>query len=382
MNFVAIKMLVGDRLKYISLVAGITFAAMMMTQQASIFTGYAEQIGVWVRTSSVADLWVMDSQVEFDNDFKPMRDTALQRVRGIEGVEWAVPMYKNYLQTQLPDGTRVLTRVVGLDDTTLMGGPPQITAGTLEGLRMDKAVFINEDEAKTTLRLRKGGNRPLQIGDRISVNDNDAVVAGTFKAPREFFWDPVLYTTYSRALAWAPRERKQLMYIMVKARAGEDVAVVAERIRAQTGLAAENNVDFEHKTTVDLLNRTGILVNFGITIVLGFLIGVLVAGQTFYTFVLENVRHFGALKAMGAGNGMVVWMLIQQVVVVGSIGYGIGLGAAALSGWLFGGGALAFSMTWHIPVFGAIGVILCCTGAALLGALQVLRLEPAIVFRS
>jgi putative ABC transport system permease protein len=381
MNFVAIKMLMGDKLKYISLVAGIAFASLLITQQGSIFSGYAEQIGVWIRSSSAADLWVMDSQVEFDNDFKPMRDTALQRVRGIEGVEWAVPMYKNYLQAQLPDGTRVLTRVVGLDDATLLGGPPAITMGNIELLRTDKAVFMNEDEAGTTMRLRKG-NRPLRVGDRISVNDNDAVVAGTFKAPKEFFWDPVLYTTYSRALNWAPRERKQLMYIMVRVAAGVNPADVQRRIAEQTGLLAETNDAFERKTTWDLLGRTGILVNFGITIVLGFVIGLLVAGQTFYTFVLENIRHFGALKAMGADNATVVGMLVLQVLVVGLVGYGIGLGAAGLSGYLFGGGVLAFSMSWHIPVFGALGVLVCCAGAALLGAVQVLRLEPAIVFRS
>jgi putative ABC transport system permease protein len=116
--------------------------------------------------------------------------------------------------------------------------------------------------------------------------------------------------------------------------------------------------------------------------VLGFLIGMLVAGQTFYTFVLENVRHFGALKAMGAGNATVLGMLVLQVSVVGLVGYGMGLGAASLSGYLFGGGVLAFSMSWHIPVFGAVGVLVCCMVAAILGAVQVLRLEPAMVFRS
>jgi len=103
-NLVALKMLVGDKLKYIALVAGVAFAALLITQQASIFNGFSLQIGAWIRDTAVADLWVMDDQVMFDNDFKPMSDTALQKVRGVDGVKWAVPMYKNYLRVRLPDG--------------------------------------------------------------------------------------------------------------------------------------------------------------------------------------------------------------------------------------------------------------------------------------
>ena len=95
MNLIALKMLVGDKLKYLSLVAGLAFAALLITLQASIFTGFSLQMGAWIRDTAVADLWVMDDQVNFVDDFKPIPETRLQRVRGIDGVEWAVPMFKS-----------------------------------------------------------------------------------------------------------------------------------------------------------------------------------------------------------------------------------------------------------------------------------------------
>lgn len=382
MNLVALKMLVGDRLKYIALVAGIAFSALLITQQASIFNGFSQQIGAWIRDTAVADLWVMDDQVQFENDFKPMSDTSLQRVRGIDGVQWAVPMYKNYLRVRLPDGSMVLTRVVGLDDATLAGGPPIITSGKLSDLRADRAVFINEDQAKDTLKLKRGDGRPLKVGDRISVNDNDAFVAGTYKSSREFFWDPVMYTTYTRAIAWAPHERRVLMYVLVKAADGVDVQELANRIKKTTGLEALTNAQYDRRSTGELLQRTGILINFGITIVLGFVIGLLVAGQTFYTFVLDNLKLFGTLKAMGATNWMVVRMMCLQVIVVGLVGYGIGLGAASITGRALSGVGLAFHMTWQIPIVGGIAVVACCLVAGLIGMIRVVRLEPAIVFKS
>ena len=82
MTWIAIKMLVGDRLKYVALVAGMAFAALLITQQASILVGFAERMGAWVRDTSAGDLWVMDAQVEFTEDIKPMLETSLGRVRG------------------------------------------------------------------------------------------------------------------------------------------------------------------------------------------------------------------------------------------------------------------------------------------------------------
>jgi putative ABC transport system permease protein len=381
MNFIALKMLIGDRLKYISLVAGIAFAALLVTQQASIFTGYARQMGAWIRDTSVADLWVMDEQVEFVDDFKPIAEQKLHRIRSVDGVQWAVPMYKNYLRARLPDGTAVQARIVGLDDATLTGAP-EIIEGRVEDLRRDRAVMINIDQAKTTLAKKRDGNKALQIGDRISINDNEAIVVGFYRATREFFWDPVIYTTYTKALHWAPPERKQLGFILVRAQQGENLDELATRINKQTGLVAYTGAQFDNKTMNDLLARTGILVNFGITIALGFVIGVLVAGQTFFNFVLDNVRHFAALKAMGLRNLAIARMVLVQLLTVGSIGYGIGLGGAIVTGVIFSKGGLAFEMPWQIPVLGAVAILGCCLGAGMISLIRVMRMEPGIVFKA
>ena len=378
---IALKMLVGDRLKYLSLVAGLAFASLLIVQQGSIFSGFAGQMGAWIRDTDVADLWVMDDQVQFVDDFKPIPADRLQRVRGLDGVAWAVPLFKGYLPVQLPDGTVVQCRVVGLDDATLMGGPRDMVRGTLGDLRQDRAVFINVDQATTTLRAARTDNRPLAVGDHLSINDNDAVVAGTYRASKEFFWDPVLYTTYSRALAWAPRQRKLLNFVLVKGRPGTDLKALAAQVKRTTGLSAYTSDQFDRKSTWDLLGRTGILINFGITIALGFVIGALIAGQTFYMFVLDNLKHFGALKAMGAGNGTIARMIFLQTAVAGLVAYGVGLAAACISGLVAPHVGLAYRMAWQVPVVGVVAILLCCGFAAALSLLRILRLEPAVVFK-
>lgn len=379
MNWVALKMLIGDRLKYVALVAGVAFAALLITNQASILVGFAYRTGAWVRDTDVADLWVMDEQVEFTEDIKPMLETALGRVRGVEGVQWAVPLYKNFVNAQMADGTRRNVRVIGLDDATLTGGPPIMVQGSLADLRRDRGVLMN---VEAPVRLdRTPGSPEVKVGDTVTLNDYEVVVVGTYRSSTEFFWEPVLYTTYSRAKFIYTDQRKTLQYVLVKVKPDADVATVAQRIFDQTGHRALTSAQFEDQTMWWILNKTGILINFGITVAMGMAIGILVAGQTFFSFVLDNLRHFAALMAMGADRYTVLRMLLVQVLVVAGLGYGLGLGGAAAAGMLFSKAGLAFQMSWQITVAGGVAVFVCCLIAGLLGAVRVLRLEPAVVFK-
>jgi putative ABC transport system permease protein len=382
MNFLAMKMLIGDRIKYLSLVAGLAFAALLVTQQASIFCGYALRTGSWIHDERCCDLWVMNDQQDFTEANKPVLDTALDRVRGVTGVLWAVPMYRGQLKCILPDGTQLMARLIGVDDATLTGAPARMVEGKTDDLRKDRAVFINIDQAKAILQLKRDNPpRALRIGDSISINDHEAVVAGTYRATPEFFWDPVLYTTFSRALTMAPSERRTTTYILVKVRPGSDIHEVAQRIGEISGLKAITSDEFASMTMSYVLQKTGILVNFGITIGLGFLIGVLVSGQTLYTFMLDNIKHFAALKAMGAGNLAIIKMVCLQAAWTGGIGYGIGVGAAAFTGFVFSKIGVAFEMPWQVPVMGAVAILICCVGAAMFSLVRVLRLDPAVVFK-
>lgn len=387
MLFVALRMLTGDRLKYLGLVAGLAFAALLITQQTSILAGMATQTGAWIRDTGQGDLWVIDPQQRFSEDGKTLPDTALYRVRGVDGVEWAVPIYKGWLKARLPDGTKLNVIVVGIDDATLIGGPPTMVHGRLEDLRRDRAVFIDERDSSTKFAMLNdvgpdGEPRALLIGDTFSVNDREVRVEGFMRTSPSFFWDPVIYTTYSRALSMAPPERKLLGQVLVKVGEGQDVASVQAAIERATGLRALTHDEYVEMTMSYILEKTGILINFGLAVGLGFIVGMLVAGQTLYAFVLDNLKHFGALKAMGATNATIVRMVLVQVLAVAALGYGIGLLAATLMGWVIKATDLAFLMTWHIPVFTAVTLAVICAITGVISLAKVLRLEPAIVFRS
>lgn len=377
----ALKMLMGDRLKYFGLLAGMSFAAMMIAQQASIFVGLISQTGTFIRGLPYVDLWVMDEQVRFSEDQQPLPDTALPRVRGIEGVEWASPMFKGWLPARLPDGTRLNAIVVGIDDATLVGGPLAMHEGTLADLRRDDAILIHHKEAGTKLKLEKAGGRALRIGDRISLNDHDAFVAATFDSDPSFFWDPVIYTTYSRAMQFSPPQRNLMHYVLVRLKAGADLEVVRAHIERATPYKALTQAEFIALTREFIAEKTGILINFGIAIGLGFFVGMLVTGQTFFNFTLDNLRYFAAIKAMGASSWMLIRMVMLQVLVAATLSLGIGLGIAALMGMQLKETDLAFLMPWQVPALTAGSLLFISVLAGGLSLIKVLRLEAGVVFK-
>jgi len=385
MNRIAIKMLVGDRAKYLGIVMGITFASLLITQQSAIFTGLMTRTYSAITDLRLPDIWVMDPKVQFIDDIKPMQSTKLLNVRGVEGVEWAMPLYKGLLKARLDDGNFQTVNVIGLDDATLIGGPPAMVEGRLADLRRNEGVIVDAVGAADKLakppRVPGGPRVPLAVGDTLEINDRRATVVGISENSRTFQSQPIVYTTYSRALGFAPPERRLLSFVLVKAKPGQDLQELTERIERATGLAAHTREEFETITVDYFMKYTGIPINFGIAVVLGFIVGTAIAGQTFYNFTLDNLRQFGALKAMGAQNGTLLKMILLQAVIVGLIGYGLGVGLASLIGYVARGSELAFRMPWQLLAISGTAVALICTITALLSMWKVIRLEPAIVFK-
>jgi putative ABC transport system permease protein len=386
MNKIALKMLMGDRAKYIGIILGLTFASFLITQQLAIFVGLMSRTIGFLSDTGQADIWVMDAKVQFIDDIKPMQDTELYRVRGIEGVQWAVPVYKGLLKARLENGNFQTCNVVGLDDATLLGGPPEMLEGKLADLRRADAIIVDENGANGKLARPSqspgGKPMPLRVGDTLELNDHRAVVVGICRVSRTFQSQPFIYTTYSRATTFAPRERKLLSFILVKAKPGVEMEPLCERIRKETGLEAKTTRAFKDMTVSYFMKYTGIPINFGIAVILGFLVGTAIAGQTFYNFTLDNLRYFGALKAMGASNFTLLRMILLQSLLVGAIGYGLGVGLAAFMGFATRNTELAFYLPWQLLAITASAILIICGASAVLSMWKVLRLEPAIVFKS
>jgi len=379
MNFIAIKMLTGDRAKYLALIFAIAFSTFLLENQTSIFAGILRRTGSQIRDVTEAAVWVMDRDTEYFEQTKALKDTDLNRVRGVDGVQWAVRLFKGSPVARTLAGKFATTFCLGVDDATLTGAPRKMLLGSWERLWEPDSVVI--DKAGYILLFP---DEPLQLGRTLELKDHKVSIVGISDASAPFVSWPVLHTRYSLAVKFLGHERTELSYVLVQPRPGVDAKTLCARIAHQTGLRARTSGQFEWDCVLYYLKNTGIPVNFGITIAIALIVGAVVAGQTFYLFTIENLRQFGALKAIGVTNWRLVGMVLLQAAAVGLIGFSIGTGMGA-EFFNFFGQKLAtrgIILMWQSVALTGGCIAFVVILASILSLRRVLVLEPAIVFRS
>jgi putative ABC transport system permease protein len=371
-------MLTGDAQKFYGLLFGIGFSTLLITQQMTIFVNLVERGASGVYNAPEAEVWVMDPVSRTTDVSYAMPGTALDRVRSVPGVEWAVPHLRAVANVRTKDGDLEGVGIVGVDDATLIGLPQRMAVGDKSVMFAPDTVVI--DDVGVT-RLFSNGASP--IGERLELNDQRAVIRGVADAIPSFTSTVVLYTRYSSALNFVPGTRNRLSFVLVGVSDGETPEAVAARIEAETGLKAETRKEFARAGVNFIIENTGIPTNFGITVFLGFVVGIAIVGLTFSLFLRDNIKQFGALKAIGVTNAKIVQMVGVQAGMVGLIGYALGVIGTVAFIKAFSANPFfkGFYIPWEIPLISlaAVVVILAITG--LIAIRSVLNTEPASVFR-
>jgi len=371
---IAFKLLVNDKGKFAALLVGITFAVFLMVMMTSMFAG------ILARSSSTvfnvgAKIWIMDPAVNTVASSIPMPDYVLDAVRSINGVKYGVPLYSGSALVKLPSGAYQGVSVIGLDDATLFGRP-ELYAGKIEDIYAENGFIVVNDSEFRKLEFPK-------IGTEFEINDNRAVVVGLAKVNSSgLFGTPTLYTTYNRAITYIPSARFTTSYILVEPKKITDIPFIKQQVK-QLGYLALTDDEFVQKISDFYMYQTGMGINMLIMTAISFIVGLSISGQTFYTFILENLEKFGALKAIGAKGRELVSMILFQATFTAFVGYGLGVGLASL---IIMTAKLrmpdyAAQIEYRNLVFALIMVIIIAGISSYVGIRKVLRIEPFDIFR-
>ncbi len=378
MNFVALRMLTGDRAKYFGLVFAIAFCTFLLQNQTSIFANILKRTASQILDVTDAEVWVMDPKTEYWEQTKALKDTDLTRVRGVGGVAWAVRLFKGSPVAKTLDGKFAVSFLIGIDDATLAGAPRKMLLGSWERLREPDSVVV--DRAGYVLLFP---GEPLELGRTLEMNDHRVTIVGISDASAPFVSLPVMHARYSAAVNFLGRERTQLSFVIARPASGVTPEELTERIHAATGLKARTTSEFMWDCVRYYLRNTGIPVNFGITIGVALVVGTVVAGQTFYLFTIENLKQFGALKAIGVTNLRLVGMILLQAGSAGALGFALGTGMAATFFEVFRHQlqTRGIVLLWECVALTGAAIFVVIVLASLLSIRRVLVLEPAAVFR-
>ncbi|MFO0890186.1 MAG: ABC transporter permease [Isosphaeraceae bacterium] len=377
MLWVAMKMLTGDRFRYAIAVFGVSFSTMLIAHQLSVYLGVMSRTSSLIRDSHPCGIWVMDPGVLNLDDARRLPDNALQRIRGIQHVEWAVPLFKGQALVHGESGQYRQAILIGLDDSSLVGLPGELIQGHPAELRRPDAVII--DEAGCDYLWP--GLEAFEERE-VTVNDRRAMLVGVCRASPPFLSAPVVYTRISNAQRYCPLDRRWHSYILAMPASGADPEALCRRISEETGLLAMSSRDFTEHTEGFFRTNTAIMYNFALVVGLGFVVGVAVAGQMFYLFALHHLRDFANLKAMGLEFHTLAAMVLTQTALVWAQGFGLGIGAAALVLELTTRGApflAGFQIRGAGIVWAGIATLVIMFASGLISLRRVLREELAAV---
>jgi putative ABC transport system permease protein len=371
----AFKLLINDKAKFSALIVGITFAVFLMVQMTSLFAGILKRSSATVINIG-ARVWVMDPSVQTAANSIGMPNYVLDAVRSIKGVKYAVPLYTGGALLKLPSGAYQAANVVGLDDATLLGRP-ELVEGRIEDIYAENSFFAVDDSEFEKLE------NP-HVGSEFELNDHRGRIAGIAKvASSGLFGVPTLYTTYNRALQYIPNPRFTISYVLVEPKTAEDVPEIQRAVSA-LGYRALTSDEFVQKISDFYKYQTGIGMNILIMTVIAFVVGLSISGQTFYTYILENLEKFGALKAIGATNHDLIAMILFQAGFTCLTGYGLGVGLCTLMIELAKLRLPDYaSMITYTNLAMAFVMVLIIAGiSSYIGVRRVLGIEPFDIFRS
>lgn len=370
----AYKLLVNDKAKFSALLVGITFAVFLMIAMTSMFAGVLNRASSTVINIG-ASMWVMDPSVQTVANTIGMPDYVLDAVRSMAGVKYAVPLYTGGALVKLPDGAYQAVSVLGLDDTSLFGRP-SLLSGRIENIYAENGFIVARDAEFAKLESP-------HLGSEFELNDHRGVIVGIAKVSTfGLFGVPTLYTTYYRALQYIPNPRFTISYVLVEPKSPSDVANIEKQVRS-LGYLALTKDEFMNKISAFYMYQTGLGINILIMTVMSFVIGLSISGQTFYTFILENIERFGALKAIGSASRELILMILFQAGFTSLTGYGLGVGLYSLMVWIARmrlPDYAAMITFWNLGL-AFFMVLVIASISSYFGVRKVLQIEPFDIFR-
>jgi len=276
---------------------------------------------------------------------------------------------------KLASGTYQSVTVIGVDDTSLFGRP-ELIDGKIEDIYAENGFIVVKDA-----EFPKLANPSL--GTEFELNDHRGKIVGIARvASGGLFGVPTLYTTYKRAIQYIPSPRFTVSYILVEPKDETAIAHIKQQV-GLLGYEALTKDEFIEKTSNFYKYQTGMGTTILLMTAISFIVGLSISGQTFYTFILENLDKFGALKAIGAKGYELVYMILFQASFTALTGFGLGIGLCTL---------VIATAKAKIPDYAAIVtftnlalafvmVLIIAAVSSYIGVRKVLKIEPFDIFR-
>jgi putative ABC transport system permease protein len=373
MSELAWRNLVHDKVRLGVTLTGIVFAVVLIVVELGLFVGFTTTTSGLIDRSR-ADLWITAARVGYVEVGVPFTERKLYTVLKTPGVARASTYIARFTQWKRPDGRQESVQIVGFDPDQDLGAPWNLVSSDPRLLKEADTVIVDE------LYMDKlGVTAPNQV---VEINGRRARVVGFTRGIRSFTTSPYVFTSFKSAQRYANLATDQTMFMLVKIAQGADVSAVRAALAEQLPDSdVHTAAEFSSMTRRYWMFTTGAGVAVLLAAALGLVVGIVVVAQTIYATTMDHLKEYGTLKAMGATNGYLYRVIIEQAVASAVVGYVLAMIVSyfVVKGSQSGGAAILVPGEMMAGMLGL--TILMCVGAALMSIHKVTRLDPAMVFK-
>jgi putative ABC transport system permease protein len=170
-------------------------------------------------------------------------------------------------------------------------------------------------------------------------------------------------------------------FVLVKVADGETADAVAARLQERLPETKVWTQKGFHDSIVKTLLGEQLGITFGTSTAFGLLIGFIIVALSMFSAVLDNIKEFGTLKAIGVTNGDLSRLLFTQSVLYALLGSFVGLGVVGFASEGIRSANLSLVLPWQLLALAPAVMTVLCLVASVLALQRVRRLEPGMVFR-
>jgi putative ABC transport system permease protein len=290
---------------------------------------------------------------------------------GVAAVQKHLVAFGNWKR---PDGAEEGCLVIGVEQGGTMGGPWNLVEGTAQALDGPDAVIVD-----ALYREKLGVSH---LGQVVEIRGRRARVAGLTRGIRTFTTAPPVFTSFKHAQSYLGLREDQTLFLLVKAAPGVEPSALAARIEASVpDVTALTREAWMARQQDYWMFGTGAGVSVLIAAALGLLVGVVVVAQTIYSSTVDHIREYGTLKAMGATNGYLYRVIVEQAVTSAVVGFAIAIVVALATAHASQQGTTAIVIPPAMVAGLFVLTVLMCVAASVVSIDKVTRIDPAMVFK-
>ncbi len=369
---VGLKMMVHDKLKMLGTLMGVFFAVLLSNQQAGTFLGLINKNTMFIDNAG-ADVWIAPPNTETFQAAKTIPEVLSKQAQGIAGVAWAAPMLFGGGALSLPGGGAEAVQIVGARLPYTKGGPWNLIAGEASILRQPDTMIFEDGVRDTLGGLNLGSVREL-AGRKIQV--------GGFTWGLLPFGPAYAFADYDLARQLLHVDVDRTHFILVGVEPGANPERVRDDLqRAFPETKVMTKKQFSASTVKYILVRTAIGITFGTSTLFGLIIGFVIVALTTFSAVVDNIREFGTLKAIGATTWDLAKLLLAQSVAYALLGSLLGLAAVTQVANAVRSPKFGILISPTLALGTTVMMVFLCIAASSFALLRLRKLEPAMVFR-